>query len=234
MTFKPGSLRRRFRPVSCATVVLALILGFSFAGFQIPTVTTVVKAQSGETIEQFIRNAYAGVGQTPSCVQVKDENDTLVSLLPNTSSAFEQEARRFVSTLIETQASYNMPQTVFVETPAYSARNPADSGRAREFVTDLYSAFLQRTPDECGLEFWTSAVSGNASDIDPSICPNTPFIGLQGRRKVLDAFGSIPDDAEFTSLVHSLVNGGTPNCCRPRHCPSGYVWDPDICACSQF
>src|SRR3979490_587002 len=101
MTFKTGSLRRRLIPVSCATVVLALILGFSFAGFPTLTVTTVVKAQSGETSEQCIRNAYTGLGQTPRCVQVKGGKDLSGRFEPQASAASQQEARRFVSTLIE-------------------------------------------------------------------------------------------------------------------------------------
>lgn len=209
-------------------LTLILILGFSLIlmpGFAVngsSAANPVTAPQSGETIEQFIRNAYSALGLIPSCAAVRGENAVLESKLPTTSSAFEQEARHFVSTLIETQASYDdATQTTYCQTPSYEARNPANCDpytdihyvdRAQAFVTDLYHAFLQREPDTGGLGYWTNQI--------PS----------QGRRRVLDAFGFIPDDAEFTNLVHSLVDGG-PICC-PVRCPRGYFYDCDLGACT--
>lgn len=201
---------------------LILILGFSLIllpGFSVsssPTASSLAKPQSGESIEQFIRNAYSAVGLTPSCFVVRNENAVLESKLPTTSSAFEQEARRFVSTLFETQTSYNdATQSTYCQKPSYEAINPANcdpytdinyQDHAQAFVTDLYHAFLQREPDSGGLAYWTCAVKGQG----------TCGVGPLGRRIVLDAFGFIPDDAEFTNLVHSLFDDG-PVCCSP-HC----------------
>jgi hypothetical protein len=188
-------------------------------------------APFGESIQSFIRNAYAGVGRTPSCLQVRAENDSLESLLPNNSASFEAEARRFVSTLFETQYSYtnyNPDESPhFEESSAYASRyvipNPSLNHQSTQaFVIDLYHAFLQRDPDLSGLNFWTS-VADDYEDLD------------QGRRQtkvVLNAFGTIPDDAEFTDLVHSLVDGGA--VCCPTHCPTGYFYDCELGYCTNI
>lgn len=209
---------------------LMLLPGFVVKGSSAPSPPAM--PQAGETIEQFIRNAYNAVGLFPSCTIVHNENATLESLLPTTSTAFEQEARRFVSTLIETQASFDdATQNTYCQTSSYEARNPANCDpytdvnnvdHAQAFVTDLYYAFLQRTPDSGGLAYWTCVVKGQG----------TCGVNIQGRRRVLDAFGFIPDDAEFTNLVHSLVDGGT--VCCPRHCPPGYSYDCDLGYCSPY
>ena len=90
-----------------------------------------------------------------------------------------------------TNNSYDMPPHVYVRTSAYSAVNPADSGRHREFVTDLYQAFLQREPDTPGLDWWRNEVF------------------LHGRKQVIRAFeGSI----EFESIVNQLFDSGG-SCC---------------------
>ncbi|HEX4961959.1 MAG TPA: DUF4214 domain-containing protein [Thermoanaerobaculia bacterium] len=183
-------------------------------------------APFNESIESFVRNAYAGVGISPSCSQVRSENATLEGLLPANSSSFEAEARRFVSTLFETQNSYtnysSASSPFLEETAYYSSRNPIpdqtyhlnDGNQA--FVIDLYHAFLQREYDSPGLTFWTANANGYSND-------------YQGRRAVLDAFGTIPDDTEFKLLVHSLVDGGA--VCCPVHCPSGKFYDCDLGAC---
>jgi hypothetical protein len=217
---------------------LIFILGFSvilLPGFAITrsrAASPVARPQSGETIEQFVRNAYSAIGLTPSCATVRARVALLRSNLPTTSSAFEQEARHIVSTLIETQTSYDdATQNTYCQTTAYETRNPAycdpytdvnNSDQAQAFVTDLYYAFLQRGPDSGGLAYWTCVVKGQG----------TCGVGQQGRRRVLDAFGFIPDDAEFTNLVHSLYDNG-PVCCI-THCPPGYAYDCDLGACSPY
>jgi hypothetical protein len=203
---------------SCGAALLLLTPGLTVRRGSAARV--VARAQTGKSIEQFIRDAYAGVGITPSCIAVRNENAVLEGLLPTTSAAFEQEARHFVSTLIETQASYDdATQENYCQTASYEARypaycNPFINTDSEAFVTDLYHAFLQREPDSGGLAYWTTEI--------PS----------QGRRRVLDAFGFIPDDAEFTNLVHSLVDTG-PVCC-PVRCPRGYYYDCDLDSCTAL
>lgn len=183
------------------------------------TTRPVVMPVTGKTIEQFIRDAYTGVGVTPPCLAVKNENAVLTALLPNTSSAFKTEARRFLSTLIQTQGSHDAdPNTppYIVETTAYSARNPVATygfGNTTGFVTDLYHTFLQREPDSGGLAFWIAQVESYSSD-------------REGRRLVLDAFGT----QELIDLFESLTDGG-PTCC-PVHCKTGY-FDCELGYCTE-
>lgn len=94
------------------------------------------------------------------------------------------------------------------ESTAYSAINPADSGRQREFVTDLYQAFLQREPDTPGLDFWTNEVY------------------LHGRKQVIRAFEL---SIEFESIVNQLFDSGV-GCCFVS-CPYGYTFNFDTCSC---
>jgi hypothetical protein len=107
-----------------------------------------------------------------------------------------------------TNNSYDMPPHVYVQTSAYSAINPADSGRQREFVTDLYQAFLQREPDTPGLDWWTNEVY------------------LHGRKQVIRAFEV---SIEFESIVNQLFDTGV-SCCF-QQCPYGYYFDFNTCSC---
>ncbi|HEV7505592.1 MAG TPA: DUF4214 domain-containing protein [Thermoanaerobaculia bacterium] len=216
MSLTSRSFRRTLAPV----FLLAALLS------PLPLAAWPSTAPFYESIESFVRNAYAGVGISPGCLLVQSENATLESLLPTTSSGFEAEARRFVSTLFETQYSYtNYSSTTspyLVETTYYSSRNPIPdqvyhlNDGNQNFVIDLYHAFLQREYDSTGLTFWTGNANGYAND-------------YQGRRAVLDAFGTIPDDDEFKTLVHSLTDGG--GVCCPVHCPSGKFFDCDLGYC---
>lgn|GEM_PF-2883345 len=113
--------------------------------------------------------------------------------------ALNQEARRFVSTLFETQASYNAPDlTTYCQTPEYESINPAfcnalvGTGLAG-FLTDLYQAFLLREPDSPGFNFWL-----NNND---------------GRKHLILAFQV---SIEFGTLVGNLFPGTRPSCPPPR------------------
>lgn len=221
---------KRFRSTR---VRVTVVLSFSVLMLLLPSipvkhssVSASARPMTGKSIEQFIRDAYTGVGRTPICTAVRNENAVLESLLPSTSSAFKAEVRRFVSTLFETQASYDAdPNTspYFVETTTYSTRNPVATyghGDTSGFVTDLYHAFLQREPDSGGLAFWIANLNSYSSD-------------AQGRRLVLDAFGGVPDeDVEFTNLVESLYDDG-PVCC-PVHCPPGKYYDCEFGYCTEL
>lgn len=140
MSFHFRSFHRTLAPVFLLTALLS----------PLPLAAWPATAPFGESIESFVRNAYAGVGISPSCSQVRSENATLEGLLPTTSSQFEAEARRFVSTLIETQNSYTNygpEQSPYLEeTTYYSSRNPVPTCPAHDgneaFVIDLYHAFL--------------------------------------------------------------------------------------------
>ncbi len=103
-----------------------------------------------------------------------------------------------------------MPPNVYVQTSEYAARNPADSGRHRDFVTDLYRAFLQREPDTPGLDYWTNDAVVN------------------GRKHTILAFEV---SIEFADLVSQLFDGGAP-CCL-IFCPRGTIFNPDTCSCES-
>ncbi|HXO20023.1 MAG TPA: hypothetical protein VOA87_08880 [Thermoanaerobaculia bacterium] len=215
MSFHSRSFHRTLAPVFLLTALLSPLPLAAWPG----------TAPYGESIESFVRNAYAGVGISPSCSQVRSENATLEGLLPTTSSPFEAEARRFVSTLIETQNSYtnySPTQSPYLEeTTYYSSRNPVPTCPAHDgneaFVIDLYHAFLQREYDTDGLSFWTG------------VADECTVNAYRSRKVVLNAFGTIPDDTEFKDLVHSLVDYGS--VCCPVHCPSGKYYDCDLGYC---
>ena len=215
MSFHSRSFHRTLAPVFLLTALLS----------PLPLAAWPATAPFGESIESFVRNAYAGVGISPSCPQVRSENATLEGLLPTTSSQFEAEARRFVSTLIETQYSYTNygpEQSPYLqETTYYSSRNPVPTCPAHDgneaFVIDLYHAFLQREYDTDGLSFWTG------------VADECTVNAYRQRKVVLNAFGTIPDDTEFKDLVHSLVDWGA--VCCPTHCPPNTYYDCEMGYC---
>lgn len=174
------------------------------------------------SFDDFIRNAYLGaLGRLPTCTERQNEYNRLVAAEPVSSdpnSAFDREARRFVSTLFQTQASFDDPSLdVYAQTAAYQARNPwpdnrLDPQKTQDFVTDCYHAFLQREPDPEGLCFWTQIALSET----------------HGRKHVLRAF---EDSIEFNDLVSKLFDGGPPCCIT--HCPIGTVFNPDTCSCES-
>ncbi|MDQ1557261.1 MAG: hypothetical protein QOD32_321 [Pyrinomonadaceae bacterium] len=197
MFAKARSLRRLVALLSCISVLLVAL----------PMTASMQQPQGPRSYEEFIRRAYLGAyGRQPTCIELQNEYNNLVDAAAN--GQLNARARRFVATLFMTNASYDMPPNVYVQTNAYNARNPADSGRHRDFVTDLYRAFLQREPDTSGLDYWT----------------NDAFVS--GRRHTIRAF---EESIEFNDLVSQLFDGGAP-CCLV-FCPSGYVFNPDTCSC---
>jgi hypothetical protein len=221
MSFSSRSFCRALAPV---LLLAALLAPRSLAAWP-------ATAPFGETIQSFIRTAYTAVGRTPSCLSVRAENANLEALLPTTSAAFEEESRHFVSTLFETQNSYtnynSSTSPYWEESSSYATRyvipNPSLNHQSTQaFVIDLYHAYLQRDPDLDGLFFWTS-VADDYTTLDE---------GRKQTRVVLDAFGTIPADAEFTDLVHSLTDGGA--VCCPVHCPRGYFYDCELGYCTNI
>jgi len=157
---------------------------------------------SPRSYDTFIIQAYRGaLGRTPTCAQRTTEYWNLQSA-SSSSSALLEEARRFVSTLIETQASYNIPgidPSGYTQTPAYEQRNPVshvDRMSLEAFIGDLYKSFLQRSPDLGGQCFWTN-----------SVCSN-------GRKQGIEAF---KQSIELGSLVNGLFDSGEP-CSDPNPC----------------
>jgi hypothetical protein len=152
---------------------------------------------SPRSYDSFIIEAYTGAyGRIPSC----DERQAEYWNLRNanySSSALLEEAKRFVSTLIETQASYNIPGIDpggYTQTPEYDQRNAAsytDRIHLEAFVGDLYKAFLQRSTsnDLGGQCFWTNDVCS------------------EGRKKGIEAFKV---SIEFGNLVNGLYDDGLP------------------------
>jgi Domain of unknown function (DUF4214) len=171
----------------CALPLLSLLLAVT----SVAVLPRAAAAQSGETTLSFIQNAYHAVGVTPSCADLKSAND-FIQTFPDGSAGRIPDAAFFVSTLFETSASWYSGPPTFVETSSYSSRNALTSGASSAFVTDLYNAFLQRTPDSGGLTYWTGRVDAYS---DPA----------EGRSRTLGAFQY---SSEFMSLVESLVSAG--------------------------
>lgn len=172
-------------------------------------------ANTPRSYGEFIRGAYVGaLGRLPTCAEEQAEFDALV--YATASGNRLGEARRFVSTLFETQASYDSPDdTVYCQTPAYEAINPAYCNPfvnywSDVFITDLYQGFLLREPEQTGFDAWMSVI--------PTV----------GRKHVLNGFR---DSTEFSIIVGALYEG-TRRCCI--RCPRGYVLDPESCSCEPF
>jgi len=160
---------------------------------------------SSRSYDSFIIQAYTGAyGSFPTCAQRQAEYWNLADA-SYSSSALLEEAKRFVSTLIETQASYNTPgidPSGYTQTPRYEQRNPAyqmDRIHLEAFVGDLYKAFLQRSTnnDLGGQCFWTN-----------SVCS-------YGRKQGIEAFKV---SIEFGNLVNGLYDSGEPCPCVGRSC----------------
>lgn len=206
MLAKARSLRRVAALLSCiAMLVVAL-----------PPTASMQQSQGPRSIEEFVERSYLGAyNRFPNCFERENGYNTIASAAPG--AARLAAAKRFVATLFMTNSSYDMPPHVYVQTSAYAAINPADSGRQRDFVIDLYQAFLHRDPtqstpehpaDEEGLQFWTNEVY------------------LHGRKQVIRAFEV---SIEFESIVNQLFDSGV-SCCF-INCPYGYYFNFDTCSC---
>jgi hypothetical protein len=104
------------------------------------------------------------------------------------------------------------------QSPAYASLNRSDE----DFVTDLYAAYLQRSPDPQGYEFWLATLrSDNAQ-------------GLNGREHLFQGFEF---SIEFMNLVNSLVaDDPIEENCDPVeqiNCSNmGGIWDDIECSCT--
>src|ERR1043165_974339 len=104
-------------------------------------------ASTPRSYVEFIDGAYFGaLGRFPSCFEEQAEYDALVNAA--SVGALHEEAERFVSTLFETQSSYDVPDlTTYCQSAEYEAINPAFCNsfintQSEEFVTAQYRAFL--------------------------------------------------------------------------------------------
>jgi hypothetical protein len=158
-------------------------------------------ASTPRSYVEFIDGAYFGaLGRFPNCFEEQAEYDAL--MYAASVGALHQEAERFVSTLFETQASYDAPDlTTYCQSAEYEAINPAFCNsfintQSEQFLTAQYRAFLLREPDQDGFNFWLSTVP------------------TDGRKHLIIAFA---DSIEFSTLVDALFPGTHPTC--PPDCP---------------
>lgn len=158
-------------------------------------------ASTPRSYVEFIDGAYFGaLGRFPDCFEEQAEYDAL--MYAASVGALHQEAERFVSTLFETQASYDAADlTTYCQSAEYEAINPAFCNsfiniQSEQFLTAQYRAFLLREPDQDGFNFWLSTVP------------------TDGRKHLIIAFA---DSIEFSTLVDALFPGTRPTC--PPDCP---------------
>ena len=178
----------------CSVVILLLMVLPGLTPLSIPGSIASADPTIPRSYAEFIDGAYLGaLGRLPTCFEAQAEYDALVSAA--SVGALHQEAQRFVSTLFETQASYNAPDlTTYCQTPEYETINPAScntligTGLAG-FLTDLYRAFLLREPDSVGFNFWLN--------------------NNNGRKHLIEAFRLSWD---FETLVNNLFAGTRPTC----------------------
>jgi len=122
-----------------------------------------------KSIDQFIKDFYQGaLGRQPT----SNELSTWTTRLTEAQA-------RGVRALIG--AAQDLGNTLFTSTE-YTNMNTTDT----QFVTDLYEAFLQRTPDSSGLSYWVSVTPAN------------------GRSNIRLAFAVCP---EFAQNVAALCSG---------------------------
>lgn len=187
--------------VSIFLLMLALILTPGLSGRHAPVgiegSVALADASDQRTYVQFIDGAYFGaLGRFPTCEEEQAEYDALAGAAAAGSASLLAEARRFASTLFETQASYDDPGGNYCQTAEYEARNPAYCNpfinqNSNAFITDLYGGFLLRQPDQPGFTDWMNTIPTN------------------GRKVVLNGFR---DSTEFTIIVNALVPGTRPTC----------------------
>lgn len=152
-------------------------------------------ASTPRSYSEFIQGAYLGaLGRLPTCFEEQAEYDGLS--IAAAAGTLHQEAERFVSTLFETQASFDDSGGAYCQSPQYETLNPAFcdpfiNTRSDEFITDLYQAFLLREPEPGGFNFWMNII--------PSA----------GRKEVLNEFRF---SIEFGILVNALYPGLRPDC----------------------
>lgn len=187
------------RALTCALSFLLILFLILMPGLTpISTTGSIASADAStpRSYVEFIDGAYLGaLGRFPSCLEEQAEYDALVSAA--SVGALHEEAERFVSTLFETQASYDAPDlTTYCQSTEYEAINPAFCNsfintQSEQFLTAQYRAFLLREPDQDGFNFWLSTVP------------------TDGRKHLIIAFAG---STEFGILVDALYPGLRPNC----------------------
>ena len=214
-------LRNRSRVVYLSAVILItgmlFVPGSRINPTPIPSNGSVAHAAVSKSYQVFIIAAYQGAyGRNPDCAsELEPEYYAMVNAAA--SNALLDECKRFVSTLFETQASFDSGDlSYYYQTSEYESLNSVnntDEASQTAFVTDLYEAFLQRSPDSDGLAFWTADVMS------------------EGRKKGIVAF-EVCD--EFATLVDGLYQGSAPSCGSDNcgiPCPHGMTRDAGTCQC---
>ena len=198
------------RTLACAFGFLLILFLIAMPGLTPVSITGSIASADASTPRsyvEFIDGAYFGaLDRIPTCFEEQAEYDALVNAA--SVGALHQEAERFVSTLFETQASFDDSGGTYCQSPEYETRNPAScdpfiNTRSDEFITDLYQAFLLRAPESGGFNAWMSVIP------------------TAGRKQVLNGFRF---STEFGILVDALYPGTRPNCsiecpgCQPDPC----------------
>ena len=199
----------------CSLLMLLVVVMPGLTPVNVPGSIASADPEIPRSYVEFIEGAYVGaLGRLPSCFEAQAEYDNLVAA--ESVGALLQEAQRFVSTLFETQASYNAPDlTTYCQTSEYESRNPAfcnaliGTGLA-DFLTHCYRAYLLREPDSLGFNFWLN--------------------NNNGRKHLIEAFRL---SIEFEVLVDHLFAGDRPICtiqcpeCNPEPCPGPNTTRPN-------
>lgn len=190
---------RALARISGFLLILALVLMPDLIGRHSPMNITgsiaLADASTPRSYSEFIQGAYLGaLGRFPTCPEEQAEYDALYNAVA--ANVLHQEAQRFVSTLFETQASFDDQYGTYCQTAEYESLNPAYcnpfiNSRSDEFITDLYQGFLLREPEPNGFNGWMSIIPDH------------------GRKEVLNGFRF---SSEFGVLVNALYAGARPTC----------------------
>jgi RHS repeat-associated protein len=132
-----------------------------------PVVTTGCSAQQDLPLDLFVRNFYqAALARQPSAAELQQVGGTL-------RAARAQGEPQLVA------AAQALGRAIFLDGAEYEARDRSD----RDFVWDVYWAYLSYGPDQAGWNFWTADVE------------------RWGREAKLPAFDTYPD---FTNQVRRI------------------------------
>ena len=164
----------------------------------------IVAQNSGQTASISLMNSLA-VSAGGACVNPNPTVSDLVeqdyaAILRRPSDAggktyWSNEAYRLCTLGVDPKQNFLVLGNVFLTSSEYLAFRRNDSN----YVTDLYIAFLSRTPDSSGLAYWTGQL---AQGLPRSIVANSFLFSPEFSATMQQVFGTTPARAEIYTVVN--------------------------------
>jgi hypothetical protein len=138
-------------------------------------------ANPNPTVSDLIEQDYAAILRRPSDATGKN--------------FWSGEAYRMCTLGVDPKQNFVVLGNVFLTSPEYLAFGRSDSN----YITDLYVAFLNRTPDSGGLAYWTGQL---AQGLPRSIAANSFLFSPEFSATMQQVFGTVPARAEVYTVVN--------------------------------